>query len=399
VVVSGGPNESDALPDRGSVVLSFILLGILGVSAFLSLPVLISGFATDFSFTDQQVGSISAVQLAGIGVGCLINLWLIRRLDWRAIGLIAVFGLLLADGASIFLRDYYLVLAARCFAGACGGLGVSLTTRALSLTRLPDRNFGIFLSGQVLFSIVALSTFPRVIQGAGFSSVFAILVALEVLTLIFVVPRIPKARPEAVVNQRESSPTDRLTKASMAMVLMAIVLFFCAIGGFWTFIERIGRAGGLSAKEAGFALGLASLGGLAGGLLATFLHVRVGRALPLAAGAVVQLVGLSILVGGFSFFEFAAAIALFQVGWFATYPYQLGLLAAVDSHGRAVLVSPALTGFGLALGPLLVAPFLGSTYVATYVVALAGLVLAQILIQTAAYFQSRSQPATVAQKE
>jgi hypothetical protein len=97
--------------DRTSVLVAAILLGIMGVSAFLSLPVIVSGFATDFGFTEKQVGSISAAQLAGIGIGCVLNLSLIKRFDWRTIGLLAVVGLILTDGASIVLRNYYLVLS------------------------------------------------------------------------------------------------------------------------------------------------------------------------------------------------------------------------------------------------------------------------------------------------
>jgi predicted MFS family arabinose efflux permease len=273
----------------------------MGVSAFLSLPVIVSGFATDFGFTEKQVGSISAAQLAGIGIGCVLNLSLIKRFDWRTIGLLAVVGLILTDGASIVLRNYYLVLGARCLAGACGGLGVSLATRALSTTSLPDRNFGIFLSGQVLFSIAALSTFPRVIQGPGFGAVFGVLVTLELLTLLFVIPRIPRVQPDHQYADSESVTAGRVPKGVIAIILMAIILFFCAIGGFWTYIERIGRAGGLSAEEAGLALGIASLGGLAGGLLATFLHIRIGRFLPLVAVAILQFVAVGILFSGFKF--------------------------------------------------------------------------------------------------
>ena len=96
-------NQAENQVDQTGVSVAVVILGIIGVSDFLTLPVLVSGFAADFGFSDKQVGSIASAHLAGIGIDCLLNLWLVRRFDWRTIGLLGVVGLALTVGASIVL--------------------------------------------------------------------------------------------------------------------------------------------------------------------------------------------------------------------------------------------------------------------------------------------------------
>lgn len=372
--------------DAPSTIFSLIAVGTLGVAAFLTLPAIVIGMAVDLGFSDHEVGRVSTFQLLGLTAGSVVNLWLVRRLPWRHIALLGVAGLLVADLTTILTDVYHAFAAVRFVSGIAGGIAISFAAYALGNTKSSNQNFGWFLTFQVCFAIIAVFLFPKVIDVFGIDGVFFAFSLLEAVAVLLLLPLIPELRTS---EHRMAGTNDTLTWVFCHSILLALICFYVALGGFWTYIAPIGIDGGLNKEATGTALSFGLVGGLAGAYMAATVNIRFGRILPVCLAIGAQFVSLAILISGFDFASFVVAASLFCFGWYMLFPYELGLLAALDRDGRSLVMANALAGLGSGIGPFLVAWFLEDGFTAAYVICGIFLLLA-LVITIAIILLSRS---------
>ncbi|NKB36829.1 MAG: MFS transporter [Gammaproteobacteria bacterium] len=359
--------------NKNITVFSLIVIGALGVMAFQVLPSMIIGMITDLGFTQQQVGKVSSAQLGGIALGSIINLWLIKVLSWRRIATFGLLGLLLCDLASMFLNDYMSFLIIRFLAGAAGGICVSFGAFALGNTAKADRNFGLFMSFQVVSAIIANMFLPGIVQSTGIICIFIVLLVLDLLALFVLLKNVPNVE---VAEQEAAGTNSPRIWALCVIQLTAVLCFFIALGGFWTYIAPIGLAAGLSEQDTGRAISLGLFGGLAGSFVAAQLNIKLGRLLPVLFAVCAQFTALYILFSGFDFTVYTLAAGLFMFGWYMFFPYQLGMIAALDRDGRPMILANAVAGVGSGVGPLIVSFFLVGDFLPAYKIAALFLFLA-----------------------
>ncbi len=198
---------------------------------------------------------------------------------------------------------------------------------------------------------------PRVLPIWGLESFYAA-VAILVLPLITTIRYLP---------ERGSTSGSRGSLAALRPILIsgllgvgAIFMFYLALGGIWTFVERMGDAAGLSSKTMGNALFVSSLMGVAGAGTATILSVRFGRFKPIVAGFMMLIGAILMLFGTLTVALFFLATALFKFGWTFVLPYLLACITNLDPSGRLIVFTNLIIGTGLAAGPALAALFLGN---------------------------------------
>jgi MFS family permease len=133
--------------------------------------------------------------------------------------------------------------------------------------------------------------------------------------------------------------------------LIASLLFFSNIFGFWTYIERIGQAAGLSLGTIGLALGMSQFAAIVGAGAAAIASDRYGRAAPLALALLGQLLVLWLLVGQFTPLTFYFGAGLFQALFFLANSYQLGVISKIDVKGNFLVLVTGFQGLGAAVGP------------------------------------------------
>ena len=357
---------SDEQLNQKLTIFSIIFLGTLGVAAFLVLPALVMGMMTDLEFNQKQIGTVSTWQLIGIAVGSFLNLWLVKVLSWRKIVYLGVSCLLLGDFISMFFADYSYFIWIRFASGVAGGICISFAGFALGKTLLADKNFGLFLVFQVGFAIIANFSMPALIEAYGIAAIFICLITLEVIALLFLLKNIPNTKGD---EGSEGGVNSSKQWFYCSLQLAAIFFFFVALGGFWTYIAPIGIDAGLSEQQTGTALSLGLFAAITGAFVAAQLNIKLGRMLPMLFAVGTQFIGLALLYSGFQFVMFVVAAGLFMFGWYMFYPYQLGLLAALDKDGRPMILSNAIAGIGSGLGPLIVSMYLGDNFLPAYIIA------------------------------
>lgn len=359
--------------NRPVTVFSLIVVGALGVMCFHVLPSMVIGMLTDLELSQAQIGKVSSWQGGGIALGSIISLWLVKIVSWRRIAWVGVSALVITDLLSIFLTDYLSFILIRFLAGTAGGICVSFGAFALGNTRKADRNYGLFLSFQVVSAIVANMFLPGLVKAQGIEVIFIFLVVLEVLTLVLLLKNIPNID----VEEQEAGGTNSGKVWTFCILqLTAIFCFFIALSGFWTYIAPIGMGEGLTEQQAGRGISLGLFGGLAGAFVAAHLNIRIGRLIPVIFAVGMQFLALWVLYSGFGFLVFTLAAGLFMFGWYMFFPYQLGMLAALDRDGRPMILANAIGGIGAAIGPYVVSVFLNGDFVPAYVIGVAFLFLA-----------------------
>ena len=350
--------------ESGRFLAAVFVTGVLGIASFLVLPSLILGFVSDLGFNEREIGNISTFQLLGLGLGSIASVILLKYLDWRDLSRFSLALLLVSDFACTLTGDFTPLLVLRFISGFAGGICISFAAYGLGQTANTDRNFGNFMAIQVVFAIIASFAFPSVLDLMGLDGIFLILCLLELAAIVLVSRFMPALRWESAT---QGQGNDRFHWAMCGLVLLGLVFFFTALGGFWTYIAPIGIEAGLSKQQTGNAVSACLFGALLGAYSAAALNIKVGRVLPMTVSVVLQLVALLLLFQGFDYLRFSIATILFGFGWYMYAPYQFALLAEFDRDGRPMLLLNAVAGLGSGLGPAIAAFTLAGGYSLLYI--------------------------------
>ena len=350
--------------ESGRFLAAVFMTGVLGIASFLVLPSLILGFVSDLGFNEREIGNISTFQLLGLGLGSIASVKLLKYLDWRDLSRFSLALLLVSDFACTLTGNFTPLLVLRFISGFAGGICVSFAAYGLGQTANTDRNFGNFMAIQVVFAIIASFAFPSVLDLMGLDGIFLILCLLELAAIVLVSRFMPALRWESAA---QGQGNDRFHWTMCGLVLLGLVFFFTALGGFWTYIAPIGIEAGLTKQQTGNAISACLFGALLGAYSAAALNIKVGRVLPMTVSVVLQLIALLLLFQGFDYLRFSIATILFGFGWYMYVPYQFALLAEFDRDGRPMLLLNAVAGLGSGLGPAIAAFTLAGGYSLLYI--------------------------------
>jgi hypothetical protein len=314
------------------------------------MPVIAAGLAGELGYTAREVGVFSAVQLVGISLGCVLSV-LAPRVEMRAAGVCALAVLLACDLLSLAVPGRLAFLGLRLIGGVAGGVAIAQATGGLARLRNSERDFGLFLAAQTLVAILIVYTLPELVGRYGFGASFLLVEVIAVTLVWRFLPRGATATPP----RSHASRMAALGWIGSGGMLASILAFYVGVGALWTYLALLGQGAGLSAGEIAFAITASKLVALAASFLPGLIGVRFGRLAPITACIAVLIVATLLFPVSGSAVGFTGAAAVFSLGWYVLHPFHLGALAQIDSDGRPIIASAALTGAGLALGPAIVA--------------------------------------------
>ena len=333
-----------------------VLLSTVGLATFLLMPGFIEAVATDLRYNEQQLGYVSsAVSLGNTVSSLLAPLW-IRRFSWRIAALVTLGGLLLGNVGAMFLQSLIPFIVLQSLIGLCGGALYSLSLTILSDCRRPDRYFAYAIGAQTIYEVIALYAGPLMIHHGGASAVLGLFAALALMGLVLLrwVPAHGHAHPDA---HREIPKGQGLLSAPVIFALLGCFLFYTNIGAYWTYIERIGTAAGISLDAVSDGLAFSTAASMVGVFIAAWLGGRRGYLMPIAVCAVTIAATALMLAGRPGVTLFVVANVLYGIAWNLTMAYQYSAVNCVDGSRRGVALAPAFHGAGGAVGPAIAALF------------------------------------------
>lgn len=380
---------------RPPALLVMIGLSMLGNSSLVVQPMIVGGLVDYLGFTERQAGFVASVELSGLSLGMLLLVGIAQSIPRNVLAIVAIALIATANVVSCVIRDFELMLLVRFLGGVGGAMALAVFLTMAASQERPERTFAIVNAVSIAYSGVFTPFAPGILQAWHLSGLFLVLAAVALL-MIVLIPGVPAADPA----RQQSVPKTRggLLPLSILMLLVMMLLLYTGHGSIWAFQERIGTGLGLSSHEVGRWIGASMLiGGVGGSLLAGALGLRFGRVWPQLLSLGVSAVAAVLLVYGATPLLFGAACGLVAFSWFYGLPYQMGLLSAFDSKGRANMAGLVMTTGGSALGPALAGVLITQAgHVAIGLFAATCYVLSLMLVLPAAIRLTRVAPANAA---
>ncbi|PWE16947.1 hypothetical protein DDZ18_09560 [Marinicauda salina] len=347
---SAGPEQPETARRavaRGGLILiaSAIVIGVLGRSVELLLPVILDSAGRALDLSNAALGGFAAAELAGITLASVAGYRLAPRLAPAPTAIAGALLLALANALTPFVATTGQLIALRFAAGALGeGPLLIAAISVLGATARASRVYAIFMAAQMAFGAAALAGFGFVEARAGFVGVMGGLAALSAFGVLaaFGQPfRGPLAAPPA-------APRNGGAGLRGWAALTGMGLFHIGVSALWAFLQQKAGALGLSPATGGLLLSIMMGSGLAG----TAWVMGPGaarRSLGLTCLALGLAGPAAVLAGGPALY-LAAGVVL-MIAWNISVPHQIAQLGQdLDARGLLPLV-PGFQGVGLAAGP------------------------------------------------
>ncbi len=340
--------------DRPATVFAAVYITAIISAILMIAPVVVGALITRYAFTPAQAGVTISVELGAMSIATWPALWWLPRWSWRKVLWIMLSVMIAGNVVCTFASDFATLAALRGLTGLAGGSVMVVCIAVIGMTRQTERNFGWWTISQLILGAIGLALLPRVLPAVGLRGLYFGFAALLLLCLPLIRWLPDRAPP------RSSETGSGALGLPALLGLAGILCLYIALGGVWTFVERIGAASGLDATLIGDDLTIASLCGIAGCGSAIVLGARWGRVRPLLIGFALILLGSAALLGVVPAPRFLLAAGAFKYAWTFALPFILAAMAAHDHSGRLMAVVNFIIGGGLALGPALVAALLGT---------------------------------------
>lgn len=318
--------------------------------ALLVAPALAAQLGVELGASPSQIGTYFFVENGAFSAASLLSLAWLGRINVRTVGVIALAVFIIGNLATpLVLPDYNHLLLLRAFTGFGGGTLMVLSMVSGQDAENPDRVFGYWVVGQLVAGAVGLFLLPHLFAAFGLKSFYYV---LGVITLLL------SPLCKGFLAPAASKPSAAAATANGGFVLLAILAvaailaFYIAIGGVWTFASMAATQAGIANESIGGILAIASLFGIAGALLATYLGGRSARRAMLILGyaiLVLSVVGIAMLKSGTGY---VVAVCAFKLAWTFVLPFIIAEVASRDPSGRLVASTTLIIGTGLSLGPL-----------------------------------------------
>lgn len=321
-----------------------------GVAALLivnALPALITVIASGLGWDDRALGLLASADVAGITLGSLAGVPLVRRVRLRTVIIAAALALVLADIGCASSDGKALIIAFGLAGGLAGGLILAACYAIYSDTH-PQRNYAIFSISQMVSGFIAVTALPPLAGRCGWRSVFVAFALFSALAIPLAIPLPARAFVKAAPTPRASC--DGGSQVAVWLAVAGVIAFVIGEGAVWTFIERIGAASGIPAQEVNTAVSACTLAGLLGAAVMMFPSNRLGVALPLIASALLSIAAVAAMRSPVPA-VYIASLCAFNFAWLAFGTVQFAVIARADSVGTATVAMSAAAFGGFSIGP------------------------------------------------
>jgi predicted MFS family arabinose efflux permease len=358
-------------------------LGYMGTSAA---PVIVNALI-EAGLNYQQAGDLGTIELMTLALASLLVMPYVPYVSHRRLALTGA--LLAASGlvVSALSVGFPVMVVGRVLTGIGSGIAISGANAAVAARADAERIFAIIWTGGGAITATLSINLPKVVAGGNYSMGFAVLLLLCVVAVPFirwVPPRPVSFGGEAVGGSgADEAPVSVLSVfGSQALLLIAGVFVF-SVGeqALWQFAYTIPVEAGIDEDRVALSLGFTSLMGMSGGAIAAWLGIRLGRTFAIAAGMLVCLVGQWAYLIAESFATLTLGGFFWGFGFFFVSPFQIGLAAAIDRHGRVAVATGAAMNFGYAVGPTTGGRILEHVDPGMFVYAIVAMTLTSLLLQ------------------
>ena len=331
---------------RGGLI-SAILVGLVGALVIFITPGFLAVIAQKTGFDNDELGYLAALDINAMAVTVGLSTFALARVPWRIAVALGLALIIVGNLLTAAVVSFPAMAAARIVAGAGEGVAIGFAFAALGRASNPDRAFSIYLVVGALLSSAFLYALPAIQAAVTPSALFLIVAALNALVMLslFAFPDGSKDEPDIFAG------AGKLDMRYASGALLRVFLLFFAMGGMWSYSERIGMASLLSADVIAKGLSIGTIAGVVGAGLAGVLPRRWGRSWPLVVTAITGVASFLMYRGQVVPNNFIVATVLMMFSWNFAQPLLSGICSEACGRGRVVCAMGSIQTFGTGLGP------------------------------------------------
>ncbi len=346
-----------------------------------AMPLLLSGLAGAYGFSDSQLGDIGAAYSAGATVIALSAPFWLRWVRLRsATAAFAALGVA-SLATAIALHSVASLMAAFALAGIGFGGVYSLMIAMITRSANPDRAFGWQWGLGSIPGVLLLYALPLVSSHGDMTRPLLLLLGLNTVTALSVA-WLPKGiRLVGSAPKTQGSDTPRHDAIPIRLALCAVATTYLGITGAWSFLDRVATEAGLTSQYSGAVLAITvALSSLLALTAGQWGHIGARRA-PMTGAFLTMMTGLFFVSYWPTPVGFAAGSLLFLGLATCVMTFTLSLVARLDVTGKAAALPAAALGIGSIVGPAMA----GHVYQAVGVHGMIASCALSLLVATAAY--------------
>ncbi len=342
-------NLSERRGDPLKFVIAVIAAQVIGGLVTQMSPLVVGGVIIGLELTEQQAGYVAFAEFVVLSITAIAIAPFLPRLSYRPLCFCAAGVAVAAQVFSILLTDLNLVVTMRCFAGVGEGLVYAASLAAVaSRSANPDKLYGYIQVTWAVLSTLLFTAGGYLTDMFAHRGIYGMIAGITLVLMIFLrwLPAGITAPTVAVNKNRDAAPP------WMGIVTLAgIFIYLTASAAIYTFTAPLGERAGLTTNQIGYALTTGSAVGFSGAVLATWLNIRKGRAVPISVFSVAFSIIAIVLCVNTHPVVYVAALVLSVVFFYFSVPYLFGLAAALDHQGRWAAAAGSAYLLGFAVGP------------------------------------------------
>lgn len=326
-----------------------IYAGVAALFVVNVLPALVNVLGIGLHWDEQALGLFASADVAGITLGSLLGIPLVKRASLRRIVFWSLLALVVADIGCSLVAAKVPVVIARFIGGTAAGLILDACYAVLSSGNA-QANFAGFVIGQMVSAFLGVTALPILNDHFGWRSPFYLLAFCTVLAI----PLAAALPAQAYVKDvpEHAGAHSRRTPFLVWAAVAGIVVYLIGAGAVWTFMARMGTDAGLSEHDVNVAVSLCTFIGILGAAASIVVTYRIGVVTPLVISALAAVVSVCFMRTS-SAGIYAAALSVFTFAWMIFATLQFAVIAAADPVGTATIGMSAAWYAGFAIGPYL----------------------------------------------
>lgn len=320
-----------------------------GMVDLVALPVWIGTLVAYYKFDSQQAGGLATLFLLGAVASSLFFASRFNSIRGRHAVVIGFAGAAVAFLAASYTTWYPALAVIHCVAGLAAGAALTFTHGTIGRSENPHRLFAIVGMALGVFAIAFLALTPQLVAATGGATLFKIFALVMLVGAVVAAVAFPEAdisqQSQAVLSAPLTSP---VWFGITGISCMALVQAMMA-----SFLERVGADRGFGFEAVSGVLVALGFVNLFPAPLAALLQRRWAARSVVLAGPVVQAALVVVITQATTFPVYAAGASVFIAVMIFTHTFAFGLLASLDTSGRALAATPAMLMVGAAVGPVL----------------------------------------------
>jgi predicted MFS family arabinose efflux permease len=346
-----GASMSNRFGLKGNIAL--MVSHCAGMLDLVALPLWIGVLVATYQFDPQQAGGLVTLFLIGAVLASVTLAPKFKQLKRRAVAslgfLLSGICFLTASQISDFIPLAFLHFGA----GVCASAALSMAHGTLARSVNPHRLFAIAGFSLGVMGLLFMGATPNIIQAVGGTSLFLIFGAIMMVGSLACALAFPALSFNESTQGQQATNVNATIPKSVWYGIVGISLMAVTQAMTFSFMERVGNDRGFSADSITLVLVALAVINIVAAALAGILETKISAKWVLIIGPVLQIIFANIMMNASSFPFYAVSAAFFVSLMLFTHTFVFGLLARLDTSGRAMAATPAMLMIGAAVGPIL----------------------------------------------